>query len=725
MTLADLNQLVKMFESIEAQPKSLAAAPGDQIEGSAGGKHETHTFAEWYQIGRLARVQYLFDSATHKDPKWRQAWLQLDRQLMALHYGAIEKPGNVHDQGLIDQFTLLVGRYKLNPKLYPGGSGALTQHDRDQIAALCTKYPLLARELLRRNPAGSPTTDDWTSGLMKFCFRSGLSVEVFVEAPHETDELMKAHLDKRIGTIDPAFLKFIQFEGRRVVALKFDGADRPVQGAHKQREVPLSNCLNPAAADCMVNVASIYAEFRKKTAGYGPYEVVADRGISLWNTIELGVDNPATGEFTPLNVTQPDWIQKIPHEETIQWHELAGLYPGQRICQAGEYGFVVRANREKANRDVMSNHAFFDVLAPVPGSHGQQYHRYSFGFQPKELPASDWQRFLFLQETKPANLHGLDEGHYLSNRQHAGLFIAMNPAEYAVLEERLGAFLTKGRQGQKYFQAMNKNCGYFVQGIFDKTIGHTRFYGPLQAMVEQAVPEWDAAKRKQIFKLMTKGLNDDALEELAETLTQKITETNDIPKVQALLDLCLEMLSTFKPAGEDYEDLDIEQLYQRQPEHAQAILKEGLKELLKITVASQQFYKTSLFDAEMSHPIFKFVYNGIKSVRWEALRLFLLKVLLFVVFASWRGYTFVDANGQARTRRARNGLLSDRAMLNLPAVLFDRPALHAAREQQVAQILQRIAPPEPAPLDDGAGDDQDEAGQGATVNALLVEQPVY
>jgi len=699
VTLDQLTYFNRQLAALEAQPKPIQTDLRQNFSVTLDGKTETSTLGGWYSQAQVLRIQRAVQLSI-QSPDWEEQWTYLEQQMCALAYSAGHPlPALLNFEQRRDRFSALIETYKRNQKIYPGGGGPLTEKDRAQVETACLRYPHFVETLLRRTEI-NPHRDRWMEKFVKFCLRGKMRVDVFVETPNEADGLAKRHFDKRIGTVDPDFVQFIRHQGMRVLAMRIDGTLRPIQGNHKNDVVPLSNRLNLEAPHSSLRISTIFDQFKKKTLSYGSLEVVHQRGVILWDAIEMGVPNLETGEMTLLDVDQPGWILRMPPIGVIETQDLQQLYPGQRVCEEGGYGLVIRASREKPTRELLNNHAFIELIVPNPQQPGQ-FFRYPIGFQPKQYPSTAYGQLNFLQNTEAAGVHGIDESGYLTNRQQTGVFLTLSHSEFESTLDYLRTQIRRGREGNLYFQMTGENCGFFVQELYDAVRGNN-FYDPLRNQLQEIVG-WDPEVVQEKMDRIKRGLDSKALEEVAVALSSRLSETDDREGMQLLLDSCLRALNQLLPSDVDpFEFPSIQAVYQKNsPEEARRILQESLENLICITVNSQQFYKVSILDAEINKPLLSHIYAFLHMIPWEALRVIVLRILMFVFFASWRGYDYIDRHGTPQVARSLTSPVASNAMINLPARLFEWGAEQRERLRIATQLLGGMTA-DPIPLDVGA-----------------------
>lgn len=615
-----LNPQLAKLEQIPVRPDISAAAKAP-VEG------EARTYQQLVDDAQGVRLGLVFEKLTDEPDAENDLWM-LERQQIALMYRTKGRTHAPARDELLTDFTRIIERYKRKADLYPGGNGQLTAHDRAQIARVCNEYPVFVEALLRRHTKSAEIErnsnslvwdkldkrmypkfvrqyfvyhdeddkykDPWTEGFVKFCLRSpGASgidapewIKVFVEYPNETDALMKATLDKRIGAVSPDMLSLRpQADGSLAVSIKIQGVWERVQGTKKQ-SVALRNLVDTKATPHSLPKQDIYSKMRAKRSGYEDVEVFQE-GILNWDSIQLGSFNPTTHQIDQVDVNQPDWLLKLPPWRVVDEAQLQQRFAGQvRWPYSGtRFALAVCATRETADLNIPNNHGFFEVVAEVePG----KFVILPFGFQPPTLPDSDIDKLCFLQSTQPGMLHYPDESDYLSQRQKFSEFFAIDGAEFQVLQKHLAHFVEKARAGQEVFQPTGNNCARHVQKVYDTVIGQ-RFYKPFEEFVESLFPDREVHEE---IKVIRKELDDEALSVLSKEVAEHLIAGKDQAKMASLLHLCINTLAdVLKINGTpiaaykvtEAEALQkIQALYAENPAGADAILTNDLQKLITL-----------------------------------------------------------------------------------------------------------------------------------------------
>lgn len=678
-SLQTIQQLNQVFTHFETTPLSPYAHGG--MKPLPDGK----TFKEWIQEAGSARTDYLerqvslpeaarikahdlvfglLGSKTYEQEE-REEIQQLDRQRISLMYRThMAQPSPAP----VAEFTKMIADRKKDKSLFPGGDGKLTESDKAKIDEVCTKYPLFAKALLKDK--------QWTGDFIKFCLRSGIAVDVFVLLPNESKWMMDHHLDKRYGAIDPSMVQIQKRDGVMVLSLKMNGVFQRVQGDFKHEPANLDCDFKGKHYTYDWTIAQVCDQIQAKTHSYEHVEVT-HKGIIAFNAIELGVYNQKTGKVDRVNPKDKDWLSQLPTLKSVTLKELQDRYPDQKInLKKGESGFIVRVNRAKADLNLIHNHAFAEFVIPDP-AHPGKYLLYPMGFQPTSLPDNKWDMLKMFQHSLPAGLHYPDEGIYLLQRQHAGLFFTLRPDEYPLLMRELSKFLTKVQEGKKCFQSFDRNCARFVQRLFNKVLGQ-RFFQPLSHIAKTVLPE---KKVHILMKRIVQDQDNQALEELLDSVLSNLCQGNHVGRLNKLMDVCLDSLAlTMRTTKQELlgklGPIDLAEVLKQM--NGAALAQKNGKKLAMLAHLNQQFFRVNVHYTTILVPGLKQVFNGISSLPTVFLRniatralLIFIHICVFFRYFSWGGYIREkDINGSKVKVHVQVRYSKLFSTLNLPAALL-------------------------------------------------------
>lgn len=663
IAIPNVSVLNHYLQALEEIPKPTNINPNTvlSVRESPSTKAFNLKVTEW--LGRINHFQPLMHAA---EQETQEDWTLFQQQRIAFLYGTkqAQKAPNV-DETLLGQFQILLANYRSNKKIFPAAKSIWSDQELEIFRKAC-QYPEFVQALLDRQ-ASFGTKDPWVEKFLMFCLRDRLSVDVFVELPNEANQLIKNYISSRIGSIDPDFVQLINRSGKRVLTMKIDGKDVEIQGnANKAKTIKIANRLENGAYAALpktsITVDQIYRQFREKNHSYGTVEVTKDFGVRLWHTMDLCTKTDSTTTY--LDVTQLGWEQRLPKVATLTLDQLQERYPGQTVCENGQYGLVIKATRQHEGRSLLQNHGFFELVIPDQ-ENPETFHICSMGFQPKDLPSSLWDLFFLLGATRLAGVHTADDSSYVRNRTAESLFLALTDTESTNVLNYLATQIQKGRDGKLYFQPTGENCAFFVQKLYDETLARDFYEGLKNYYVEAC--SCDPTEAQDQIDQVCRGLDTDALNALAEKISNHFIAQNDHAKAKAILDLCLKPINRL--SGEEFAiptDLGVIE---------RDTLKESLKQLIVFSVTLQQFYKVSLAETTTDTVILKQMLAVVRCIPWKTLQAWLLRVFLFIFFFSWRGFSFSETgeNGQEihHVARSLSSPLAKTGQINLPAMLFE------------------------------------------------------
>lgn len=556
------------------------------------------------------RVKSLKDRVTHlsKEHLTKHERIQLkgiEQQLMAYDYRYdILKPEE--DQGkiadLCQKLEKICKGYKKISKLYPGGDGNLTKNDKRQIHLLCQKYPRFAELLIKNNQNGK-SSDFLTTEWVKFCLREKCSNDVFTQFPHEKILISGCHLAKRTGAVHQSEgIKVINQSGRKVVAMKMNtaiGHSEWVNILDKSLKVTLPNLINADAPPYELSIGEMFEQFKKKTQGYENVEYVED-GVVNWHSGILGSFDPSVGKYDVLRPHyDTDWLDKVPAIARMNRQQLKEHYPGQTICENGQYGFDVSATRTRADYDIGDCHALIKLI--IPDGEGSFLIK-PFGLQTEFLPQTDFDRLANIASTQRGAVHTPDESFYLSQRQSISEIFPLSLKEFNVLHNLLGNTIEKAFRGDKIFQAIGNNCANFTQKCHRAVIGG-HLIDHVQTLVTTKLGDSPFIHRK--LKDALYAFDDEDLEELLEDVVPKLTYA----ELSLLIEKCHYSLSRTLmkdhlenlPSIDDFNSLNIDSTDKPSEEIQDAVIK-----LVMLSLNSQHFFRMHALKADY-HSFLKYV----------------------------------------------------------------------------------------------------------------------
>jgi hypothetical protein len=658
-------------------------SPTDVVQD--GPKQEALTYEQWVARARDVRTAAEKGSLS---PQAKLDLIRLERQEYALKSLSREAPEEP-DATVETDMLALRKRYK---DQFPNAP-EITEFEKRQMRHLCATHPSYARRLVERNNNFPRANDEWTIAFFKFCLRSPAPaaivdknathwIDIFINYPDEADEIMRCHMDKRLGFF-PENLKVFIGKG---VCLHFDVPDGAgerwisIQGAEQKKQaVPLRNRVNPNLDPLRLTIEQIFEQFRQKTTGYHDVEM-CEQGIINWNSIYLGSKDPANPQSPIVPITLEDdpryplsaqLAHKFPPVFTLTYEQLLMRHPGQ-IEKEPLYGLVLRANRLHSDHDANENHALFDAVIPLGDG---RYRVIPAGFQSTILPRTLLDRFKFSTATIKGGFHCPDEGHSLTNRAQLAVFYSLTLDEGKELARLVAKEISKCQNGHRYFQPGGKNCAYTIQRIFEQILGDS-FYGALgNAAVASRPAEQDRIQRELMEAMKT--LDPQDFDKFISPVIQQLVARNDIDHLHPLLEAAVKTLNRLLHLqGRDQIPIPSKDDFAKAVQAASGKeneIVESIKILAKVCMEALHPYKIHTKDVVVKTAVIKHIIRAIRAIPWDWLRTILMKALLFVI-GSWRGYRYQKTDGSNKTVHKTARFMHSRHVgthMHLPSQLFD------------------------------------------------------
>jgi hypothetical protein len=645
------------------------------------------------------------------DPKLTKESQELAAQAIALRYrsGQAPKVSPERVEELFSRFKEIMTFYKRNREIFKENAPELSPEELSQLRLACERYPLFVEKILdqannRHENLVKKKFDPWTEEFVKWCLRSGCSIEVFVELPHERRLLSKSHLDKRAGEVDKkegiCFQEFTDIEGKRIraLALKIDGRYVNVQGQNKEKTVELSNLVNKNAPPYVVKVSEIYKQFKEKTHFYGHIDYLQGRGISNWASLNWGSFNPAHNGDDLISLTRPDgsldpdFHTRLPPVKTVSREELEQIHPGQAVCQPGQYGLIINASRIKTNLNIGETHGYMTFVVPTADG---KFNLYPICIQATKIPQTFLQKLCILADTIKAGSVYPDESFFLSNRQRFGKFFPFeNKSDFDLAALEVASLANAARKGNIIFQPQGINCAHYVQKVYWNSIGK-----PFYSLLEEFSKTHCSAKRQKLLEKAVLYFDDGALDKIINEMIDKIVTKENLGEIKRLLKTTLKLLSASLMKDDPalkaslaekiaaFEKISAGTALSKQEK---VKLKKELKELLTLTIRSQQHYRTYLFNANFDSGL-EYIIPLIKWIPWKALRDFITSVILFITLGAWRSYTLIKPDKKGKMHRVKEAFFKSpyfkHHTFNLPASLWANTAKEPALRGRIQEKI--------------------------------------
>lgn len=652
--------------------------------------------------GRMSILQ-----REHLTPHEWAKFKEIEERLIAYDYrydvGGTPPQSPEEVNGLCEQLETVILRYKKDISLYPNRNYDLTEKDKDQIRTAATKYPRFVKQILKNNQKGG-TSNQLTINFVKWAFREGCSVDVFVQFPHEREKFSACNLAKRTGAVHGTEgIKVRTLKDRKVVTLKINGED--VSVLDKNRQVTLPNLINDGVGDYTVSIKELYEQFKGKTKAYENVEYMND-GVVNWHAGQLGSYDLNTGGYDV--VKKANWLDKMPVLIRMNREELKQHYPGQAVCENGNYGFGIRTTRTSLDYDFANCHAFVELIVP---DGNDCFKIYPIGLQTvRDFPQTAWEKLASIADTRKGAIHYPDESFFLSQRQFHGEFFNISEDEFKLLEAFIGHSIDKVDKDNKIFQAIGNNCANFAQKCH-RILNGDRIIEPLKTLIRAKLGDSPLILSK--VKSGIYAFDDESLEDLLNSLLPTLSYDEITQLINACHDTLLHTLMRNLPGDLPSSD-ELNSLNRQSKALPTEELQAAVKELVTITLKSQYFFRMHVLDADY-HNALKWIVCPLRVIdfilQWiiqlvrciifidflawlvtkplQALRNSFITVLIFILCGS-RSYTVTSKTGELRRKMLLTNKYQWRHTFNLPCGMWKWKLAEPQNQERSKELMDRI-----------------------------------
>lgn len=667
--------------------------------------NELLTQKEKREIGQLkGRVVSL--PREHLTPKERMDLKLIEQRLMAYDYRYdLSTPST--DEGAITtlctQLETVIGRYKKSPEIYPSRDSDLTEKDKNQIRVVSTKYPRFAELLLKNNQKGG-CTDHLTKNFIKWAFKDGCSVDVFVQFPHEREQFSACHLGKRTGAIHGTEgIKVCDLHGRKVVTLKINNVD--VSVLDKNQKVHLPNRVDQAVQPYVVKIKELYEQFKKKTKSYENVEYTSD-GVVNWHSGLLASYDHNIGKYD--FVSSDKWLEKAPVLIRMTREELKQHYPGQAVCENGCYGYGVRATRTTHDYNFADCHAYIELIVP---DGDDRFKVYPIGLQTvSDFPQTTWEKLTFIAATKKGAIHYPDESFFLSHRQAHGEFFSISKEEFNTLEAFIAHSIDKVKGENKIFQPIGNNCANFAQKCH-RVINGKRIIEPLEDLIYAKLGKSPLVISKVNSAIY--AFDDESLEDLLSSVLPMLSyqEITDLMGNchETLVRTLMRNLPGDLPLMDEFNALNVGSKQVPTVE-----LQNAVKELVSLTLKSQYFFPMHILNADY-HNCLKYIIYPLRAIDYVLKGIIqFIRCVLIIDFLGWLvtrplqwlrnsfitilvlilggayWYNVTAKTGEIRRKMVLTNKYQWRHTFNLPCAMWKWKKEEATNQKESAELMHRI-----------------------------------
>jgi hypothetical protein len=608
----------------------------------------------------------------------------LEQQLIALKMRVATVTAPVAKEEA-ERFRAIILKYCHERKIHPRAkndqpSEQIKRQWEQRITHTLQSQPLFVQAVVDRHARSSEIEcrDEWTSNYVKWSLRSGASDDVFVKMPNECALIRAAHLDKRSGAVS-GDKGFIIKDG--VLCMRIDAEDVPIQGrANKEREITFSYwnkhewVKQDKGQDAYtIKVKEIFAQFKKKTAGYEELEWIEGRGAVLWNTIHLGSYRPSTKTHLCCNS-----LDELPVFKKTTAEELSYRYGRPITLAQGQWAVGFCVTRLTPDDNISDCHSYLEIVRPLRAD-PTQFEIIPIGHQPFNFPQNLYQKLTSLGDTLPSGMHIFDESYYLTHRQRTAEWFVYDEGALQIqyLKTAINQSIAQGKGGALVFQPTGNNCSHWVQAIYRQVILHD-FSERLKAVATRLLPPNGKERTERIFSELT----DNTLNSYADQLIAQA----DKQDLQELYTILCDYISLLNRQPIQQSTLQFINNY------AKTEFKRHLATALRLAIRSQKLFKQDPFEAKYSNFLRSFANFG----RWFSsiyLRNKIASLFLFIFVGSWRGVNVHDVaeDGTVLTTTHRmSRFAKPDHFLYLPAALFKWQAAKENRIRELGRLLRLV-----------------------------------
>ena len=382
----------------------------------------------------------------------------LSRRVVALKYRIENVHGGldrlrVADNSFMKQVEKVAEQWMEKQKLYP--STELTKFER-KLSKTC-EYPEFAKLLV----------DDTTlqDAFFKWALRDNNKIRPFVEFPITAERVKNAYLASRIGRWSGKALKITK-DHVKDFQLPFEIL---TEGTLQTKNISILDEKKRLTfkGGYRITIKKVLDYFKNKNAEVGRFEYFKERGITNWNTLELGWWNSKKKTYERIDLERPQWWKKMPTLEILTKDEVKKRYDIDEI-EEGKWVTLVQATRQSLKMDVEDSHGFIGVLMP---NDDKTYTLYEFGKFAKKFPTTQWEKIKFVADTVESGIEYPDEDGFYTHRQKAAAPYVITPEKGEELMDLIRKDLSKAREGNLVFQLSYENCAYWPQTLLEKLLG--------------------------------------------------------------------------------------------------------------------------------------------------------------------------------------------------------------------------------------------------------------
>lgn len=381
----------------------------------------------------------------------------LKRNITAFKYRIGEELGGWsrtagHDPEALAKVTELAKKYKEKLWQFTGEDKNLHAEDIKRLKEVSC-YPHFVK-MLEKDPV---LREEYFSATIRYLNPP----DVYIEYPELSKRLKDSYICGSVGRFAynvPLKIHVKGEERTKTVTMPFDGKEFSV--------------LDPKATVLFkdgheTTVEAIFKDMHDKTYGPGEYYFTGPDGFIRWNYHKMASYNETKKEWEPVDLTIPNWWEKLPEFETLTKEELKTRFNLKRDIKNGEWVVVSLAAKQTDRLRIDLCHGYSEVA--IPKGDGT-YRYYPFGKYATRFPRGSLEFLSFVTNTVPAEIVYPDPNpSYSGIRQQAAHPKIVSEAKGRKYLEQIRTDIQKGREGNLVFQFAWENCAFTVQDWADRT----------------------------------------------------------------------------------------------------------------------------------------------------------------------------------------------------------------------------------------------------------------
>lgn len=432
------------------------------------------SYAEYLKSSKVVK-KLLF---TSKSKKIHSLLNDLAVKTVALKYRIEGENGGLNPDIKIDgmiynQVVGLALKWKQTQPLYL--NPVLTQNNLDKITEACS-FPKFTKLLLRDSKL--------QDAFFKWALRDNNGVSQFVQFPFVCNRLKNSFIAARLNNYHGDALTIAKIEKAGSI-LKLDTREKVLQ-------LPFYNGIKAVKINILdesrevtlnrgwkLTIKNIFEIFANKNKQPGYLEFLGVNGITNWSICDLGEWDPHTNSISHIDLSDSDWLSKLPFCRIKSLEEIKELYG---ITHISDWLFVYHATRESDDLSLSKRHSFVEIIKPLNNG---QYAIYPFGEYPEDFPEGIFASIAEVDATSYAYIQYPDENINYPHRQHAVFAEQISSENGLKILESIKQDVLRAQTNNLIIQPRNENCSFWSQKIGQK-VENTAPINPFKIKIIQS-----------------------------------------------------------------------------------------------------------------------------------------------------------------------------------------------------------------------------------------------